>query len=88
MITVHIPPQMSLMAGGKNGFEFEAGNWSEFLHQLDVQAPMLRSQIFDQSGCVRQFVGLFVDDEQVTAPGEGALKSDSKIDIVMAVAGG
>lgn len=90
MPTLTVPPQLAALAGGRRTVAIEAGTLAEAFQQLDVIAPMLRSQLLESSGMVRQFVGLFVDNKQVISlnDGELSLAPGSQIAVVMAVAGG
>jgi hypothetical protein len=51
---------------------------------------MLRSQILKPSGEVRQFVGIFIDDEQIhdVAQVDVLIRQGSTVRIVLSVAGG
>ena len=90
MVTFNLPSQLAGMADGKRTLAVEAATLGEAFERLDECAPMLRSQVFDRAGGLRQFVGLFVDNRQLLALGAGEqpLAEGSRVDIVMAVAGG
>ncbi len=77
-----------MLAEGKKYLTVEAGALSEVFCKIDEVAPMLRSQIFDANGAIRQFMGIFVNGNQVDEIGDTIVPSDSNILIVMAVAGG
>ncbi len=81
---------MRAMVDGRKTLAVPAATLGEAFERLDEVAPMLRSQIFTVAGDIRQFVGLFVDQRQVVALGDGSLpvREGSDIVIVMAVAGG
>lgn len=90
MITFHLPSSLQGLAGGRKSLPLQADTLAQALAQLDAQAPLLRSQLFEPSGAVRQFVGLFVDNVQHTGSIEEAppLREGSQIVAVLAVAGG
>lgn len=90
MITVKLPAQLRSLAQGRKSLEVEASTLGEAFHRLDELAPMIRSQVLDEAGTVRTFVGVFVNSEQLTALGDGSrpLYPGSQIAIIMAVAGG
>ena len=90
MITFKLPSQLSALAGGQRSLSVEADTLAEAFLRLDEIAPMLRSQVFDGTGAVRAFTGVFVAGEQLAALGDGSrpLPDGSTITIVMAVAGG
>lgn len=90
MVTFNLPSQLAGLADGQRTLAVQAATLGEAFQRLDERAPMLRSQLFDAAGSLRQFVGLFVDNRQVLALGRGEqpLAEGSRVDIVMAVAGG
>lgn len=90
MITIKLPTQLRAMADGRKTIEVDAATLGEAFRRMDQTAPMIRSQVLDDAGNVRAFVGIFVNSEQLTALDDGAraLPPGSQIAIVMAVAGG
>lgn len=90
MVRVQLPTQLSGLAAGKKFLEVEASNLAEVFRRIDDVAPMIRSQIFEPSGAIRQFVGVFLDERQIGELGKGEqlVNSDSQVAIVMAIAGG
>lgn len=88
MITIQLPAQLASLAEGKKFLTVEAKSLSEVFCKIDEVAPMLRSQIFDANGAIRQFMGIFVNGNQIDEIGEAIVPDDSNILIVMAVAGG
>lgn len=90
MIIFNLPIQLRALADGRKSIDVEALNLQEALNRLDDAAPMIRSQVLDESGRVRPFVGIFVNSVQIEALCEHThpLSPGSKISIVMAVAGG
>ena len=90
MITFNLPTQLLALCGGQKSIQVEATTLGEAFRGLDEAAPMIRSQLFDAAGELRQFIGLFLDNQHVLTLGDGAqsVQSGSRIDIVMAVAGG
>jgi molybdopterin converting factor small subunit len=90
MITFKLPTQLRAMAAGRKTIEVDAATLGDAFRRMDETAPMIRSQVLDDAGNVRAFVGVFVNAEQLTALDDGAhvLPPGSQIAIVMAVAGG
>lgn len=90
MITFKLPTQLRALAGGRKTIETDATTLGDAFRQLDATAPMIRSQVFDEAGNVRTFVGVFVNASQLTSLADEALPlpPGSQISIVMAVAGG
>lgn len=90
MVNVQLPSQLSGLAAGRRNLELEASTLGEVFRKLDDIAPMIRSQIFDITGSIRQFVGVFLDEQQVCDFGDGSqpVREDCQVLIVMSVAGG
>jgi adenylyltransferase/sulfurtransferase len=90
MIKVELPSQLSGLAAGHRYFELDASTLGEVFGKIDEIAPMIRSQIFDPDGAIRQFVGVFVDEQQIRNIGDGSqpISDGSRVLIVMSVAGG
>lgn len=90
MVTLVLPSQLAALAGGARVLELPARTLGELLARLDESAPMVRSQILEPEGAFRQFIGVFVDDQQVHDLGDGSqpLRDGSQVVVVSAVAGG
>lgn len=90
MIHIQLPSQLSGLAGGQRRLGVQASTLGEVFSRVDEIAPMIRSQIFDSSGGIRQFVGVFLDERQLIEFGDGSqpVRDGSQILIVMSVAGG
>jgi molybdopterin synthase sulfur carrier subunit len=72
-------------AGGQKRFELEAATVGEALLQLPV-----RNLLFDEAGELRRLVNVYVDgvDVRTGAGLDEALRQDSEVRVVGAVAGG
>ena len=90
MLTLQLPTQIAALADGRRLIQLEATSAQQAFQALDAIAPMVRSQIFDKAGSVRQFIGLFINDEQVhdASELEQVLQPGSSILVVQSVAGG
>jgi sulfur-carrier protein len=90
MVSVQLPSQLSGLADGRNRLQVRASTLGEVFRKLDEEAPMIRSQIFDATGSIRQFVSVFLNERQISAVGDGMqpVQAGSEVLIVMAVAGG
>jgi len=82
---VLLPAVLAAEAGGRKRFELDAATVGDALRQL----PM-RNLLFDEAGELRRLINVYVDG--VDARGgrllEEALRDDSEVRIVGAVAGG
>lgn len=90
MITINLPSQLRTFTNGQKAVKVQAATFGEAIHRLDDISPMIRPQVFDATGAIRRFVGVFVNNEQVAEMEQSAepIADGSTITIVMAVAGG
>ena len=89
-VTVRIPTQLRTLTGGSGELALDGSTVGEVLKALDAAHPGMADRLFDESGGLRRFVNVFLDDEDVrflqgldTAVGAG-----QTVSIVPAVAGG
>jgi len=87
---IRIPTQLRALTGGRQEVEASGATLAEVLSDLDRRYPGIGERILDDSGALRRFVNVYVDDEDVrfldgtsTPVPEGA-----RLSIVPAVAGG
>lgn len=90
MARVRIPTPLRNLTNGEAEVEAGGSTVSEVLKEVDSQFPGLADRIYDESGEIRRFVNIYVDDEDIrfedgvsTVVGEKSVLS-----IVPAVAGG
>ena len=89
-VTVRIPTQLRTLTGGAGELSLSGSTVGEVLKALDAAHPGIADRLFDESGQIRRFVNVFVDEEDVrfldglaTPVGDG-----QTVSIVPAVAGG
>jgi sulfur-carrier protein len=89
-VTVRIPTTLRPMAGGNKLVEVEPGSLSDVIAGLDAQHPGFSDRLLDESGDLRKFVNVFVDDDDVRyLDGLGTEVEDGiTVSIIPAVAGG
>ena len=90
MVEVRVPAPLRAHTGGSKVVQGEGGNVAEVLADLDRRYPGLKSGLFNEQGELRQFVNVYVNDEDIrylerletpVAPGD-------TVSILPAVAGG
>ena len=88
--TIRIPTPLRNATGGASTVEVEAATVGEALTSLEQAHPGVSERLLDDSGKLRRFVNVFVDDEDVRfAQGlETPLQPGSTVSIIPAVAGG
>jgi molybdopterin synthase sulfur carrier subunit len=85
-----IPGPLRSLSGGDPTVKVEASDLRSAIDQLDARFPGFKGRLLDEDGQPRQFVNLFLNDEDVRL-GRGLdspLSERDEIAIVPAVAGG
>jgi sulfur-carrier protein len=85
-----IPGPLRSLSSGESTVSVEAVNLRSAIDQLDARFPGFKGRLLDDGGEPRQFVNLFLNDEDVRL-GQGLdspLNQSDEIAIVPAVAGG
>jgi molybdopterin synthase sulfur carrier subunit len=90
MPTFRIPGPLRRLSNGEITVEVRGSDLGSAIVALDERYPGFRDRLLDEKGDLRQFVNLYLNDEDVRL-GSGLrekLKEDDEISIVPAVAGG
>ncbi|HAQ24133.1 MAG TPA: molybdopterin synthase sulfur carrier subunit [Acidimicrobiaceae bacterium] len=89
-VTVRIPTTLRPLTTGQAEVEVEASTVREALSALDAAHPGFSERITDESGILRRFVNVFVDDEDVRFMDglDSSVLDGATVSIVPAVAGG
>jgi sulfur-carrier protein len=85
-----IPGPLRRLSEGESTVTVEAADLRSAIEQLDSRYPGFRDRLLDESGQPRQFVNIYLNEEDIRL-GEGLnakLKESDEISIVPAVAGG
>jgi len=90
MTTVRVPAQLRTLTAGAGELQIDGATVGEVLHALDGAHAGFAERLFDESGGLRRFVNVFVDEEDVRfLQGlDTPLAAGQTISIVPAVAGG
>jgi molybdopterin synthase sulfur carrier subunit len=90
MPTVRIPTPLRKLTGELEVVEAGGSTIAEVFHSLEQAFPGLNERICDESGNVRRFVNVFVNDEDIRFLEDTAtaVKPTDEISIVPAIAGG
>ena len=90
MIAVRIPSALRPYAGGQKEVALEAATVEAALHGLTGQYPALRPHLYDESGSLRQYVNVFVNEQDVRGLQGAAtpLQNGDRMMIVPSIAGG
>jgi molybdopterin synthase sulfur carrier subunit len=89
-VTVRVPTTLRPMSGGNKQVEVASGTLSDVIAALDAAHPGFADRLLDESGDLRKFVNVFVDDDDVRyLQGLATPVADGlTVSIIPAVAGG
>ena len=90
MSSVFIPSPLRRYTAGQSKVQVSGDTISELIENLERQYPGVKSRLCDDSGQIKRYVNVFVNDEEIRAL-QGAntrLADKDEITIVPAMAGG
>ena len=89
-ITVQIPTPLRRLTAGTASVNCDAANLNELLAALDQKFPDLRPHLRDESGEVRRFLNIYVNEEDIRFLGGAAyaFQQGDEVLLVPSIAGG
>jgi MoaD family protein len=89
-VSVRVPTILRPYTNGVSAVEAEGATLSEVLESLDSSYPGIKARVLDESGELRRFVNVYVDNDDVRfAEGlQTSIKDGGEVSIIPAVAGG
>ncbi len=89
-VTVRIPTPLRKLTGGADEVSVEGATIGALIDNLEAAHPGLKERLCDDSGEVRRFVNIYLNDEDVRflKGRDTALKDGDEVSIVPAIAGG
>ena len=89
-VSVRVPTILRPYTQGVSEVSVEGSTLSEVLESLDTSYPGIKGRVLDESGELRRFVNVYVDNDDVRfAEGlQTAIKDGGQVSIIPAVAGG
>ncbi len=90
MPSVRIPTPLRKLTSDKDEVTINAANIAELIDQMEAQYPGIKSRLCDETGNVRRFINLYVNNEDIRflSGKETALKEGDIVSIIPAIAGG
>lgn len=90
MIKVRIPTPLRPLTKGQGEVEVTAGTIVDMIETLDTAHPGIKSRLCDDSGELRRFVNIYVNEEDIRflKGKDTSLKAGDEVSIVPAIAGG
>lgn len=89
-VTVRIPTPLRKFTGDQAEVAIDGGTVGEVIDNLEAQHNGIKEKIADESGAIRRFVNIYVNEEDIRfldGPQTG-LKDGDQVTIVPAIAGG
>jgi sulfur-carrier protein len=89
-ITVQIPTALRRHTDGIGSIACTAANLGELLSTLDDKFPALKPHLRDESGQVRRFLNIYVNEEDIRFLGGPSyiFKEGDEVSLVPSIAGG
>ena len=90
MIKVRIPTPLRPLTKGQGEVEVTAGTIVDMIETLNTAHPGIKSRLCDDSGELRRFVNIYVNEEDIRflKGKDTSLKAGDEVSIVPAIAGG
>jgi molybdopterin synthase sulfur carrier subunit len=90
MPTIFIPSSLRRYTAGESKVQVDGSTIDEVIENLERTYPGVKSRLCDDSGQIKRYVNVFVNDEEIRAL-QGAdtpLSEEDEVSIVPAMAGG
>ena len=90
MPSVRIPTPLRKLTSEKDEVTVSAASIGQLIDEMENQFPGIKSRLCDESGNVRRFINLYVNNEDIRflQGKETALKEGDIVSIIPAIAGG
>lgn len=90
MATVLIPASLRRLTGGQSRVTVEAASVGDVLDRLDTLYPGVRGYLFDESGGLRAYVNIFLNETEIRQIGglQTPVALTDEVAIIPAMAGG
>jgi molybdopterin synthase sulfur carrier subunit len=89
-VSVRIPTPLRRFTSDQSDVEMEGGTVADVLDDLESKHPGIKENLIDDSGAVRRFVNIYVNEEDIRFLDGPAtpVKDGDQVTIVPAIAGG
>lgn len=89
-VTVLVPTPLQKLTNGNAEVSAEGANVAEVVASLEAQFPGIKDRLCDESGRLRRFVNVYVNNEDIRFQDneETAVKDGDELSIIPAIAGG
>lgn len=89
-VKVRIPTPLRKLTNGSDEVTAEGSNVAEIIEDLERNYPGLKERICEESGKLRRFVNIYLNDEDIRFKNnmETQLRENDELSIIPAIAGG
>lgn len=89
-VKVRIPTPLRKLTNNEEVVEVSAASIGAAIGELQTRYPGIRERLLDESGAVRRFVNVYVNEEDIRflQNQQTALKDGDEVSIIPAIAGG
>ncbi len=89
-ITVRIPTPLQKLTQNQAEVKANGANIRELIEDLEKNFPGIKERIYDESGEIRRFINIYVNEEDVRFLQQDAtpLKDGDEVSMIPAIAGG
>ncbi|MCM8797330.1 MAG: MoaD/ThiS family protein [Candidatus Omnitrophica bacterium] len=89
-ITVRIPAPLQKLTKNQSEVKANGANIKELIEDLEKNFPGIKERIYDETGKVRRFINIYVNEEDVRflQLDQTILEDGDEVSIVPAIAGG
>ena len=89
-ITVRIPTPLQGLTQNRAEVDAKGSNIKELVEDLERQYPGIKERICDETGAIRRFVNIYLNDEDIRfIDGDStAVREGDDVSIIPAIAGG
>ena len=90
MAKVRIPTPLRKLTNNEELVEVNAATIGEAINELQTRYPGIKERLLDESGAVRRFVNVYVNEEDIRflQNQQTQVKDSDEISIIPAIAGG
>ncbi len=90
MATVFVPAPLRRLTGGQGKVSVAAVTVNELITELETAYPGVKERLLDENGDIKRFINVFVDGDEIRglSGGDTAIKENSEVSIIPAMAGG
>ena len=89
-VKVRIPTPLQALTNNQPEVSIEGATVGELIEKLNAEYPGLKERVCDESGKVRRFINIFVNEQDIRflEKEETSVKEGDEVSIVPAIAGG